>query len=96
MGDPSNCGVSVHVVDAGVDTGPIIAQARITPSPSDNYFTYHWLQLAASLPLLIRAVEDALSDQLATSKPSADISSRQYFHPTLWSYFWSGVSRGVW
>jgi phosphoribosylglycinamide formyltransferase 1 len=82
-GDLENCGVSVHVVDAGVDTGPIIAQARIAPSASDNYFTYHWLQLAAGLPLLIGAVEDALSGQLALSKPAAGVTSRQYYHPTF-------------
>jgi folate-dependent phosphoribosylglycinamide formyltransferase PurN len=95
-GDPKNCGVCVHVVDPGVDTGPIIAQARIVPSPADSYFTYHWLQLAAALPLLTRAIEEALSGRLVTCKPRADVVSRQYYHPTLWGYLWSGLSRGVW
>jgi phosphoribosylglycinamide formyltransferase 1 len=94
--DAENCGVSVHVVDAGVDTGLVIAQARIAPSSSDNYFTYHWLQLAAALPLLMRAVEDALSGRLVTSLPKADIASPQYYHPTLWGYLCSGLRRGVW
>jgi phosphoribosylglycinamide formyltransferase 1 len=95
-GDHTNCGVSVHVVDAGVDTGAIIAQARITPSRSDNYFTYQWLQLAAALPLLIPAVENALSGRLVTSSPRSDVSSGHYYHPTLWSYVSSGLQRGVW
>jgi methionyl-tRNA formyltransferase len=94
--DAANCGVSVHVVDAGIDTGPVIAQARIAPSSSDTYFTYHWLQLAAALPLLMCAVEDAMSGRLVTSVPKADIASRQYYHPTLWGYLWSGLRRGVW
>lgn len=95
-GDRANCGVTVHVVDSGVDTGPVVAQARINPSPADSYFTYHWLQLAAALPLLIRAVQDALADQLVTSKTVGAASSCQYYHPTLWGYVWTGWRRRVW
>jgi phosphoribosylglycinamide formyltransferase-1 len=95
-GDPENCGVSIHIVDAGVDTGAIIAQAHIRPSSSDSYFTYHWLQLAAALPPLLSAIEAALSDRLVTTVPDRQIVSRQYYHPTLWGYFWSAVRRGVW
>jgi folate-dependent phosphoribosylglycinamide formyltransferase PurN len=94
--DPEKCGVSVHVVEAGVDTGPIIAQARIAPSASDSYFTHHWLQLAAALPLLIKAIEDALSGRLLTKPASAGAVSRQCYHPTIWGYLWSGLRRGVW
>ncbi len=94
--DAENCGVTVHVVDAGVDTGPVIAQARISPSPADSYFTYHWLQLAAALPLLICAVQAALAGRLATIEPKRGVSSRQYYHPTLWGYLWTGLRRGVW
>lgn len=94
--DASNCGVTVHIVDAGIDTGPTIAQARIMPSPSDNYFTYHWAQLAVGLPLLIQAVEDALSGQLATSQPKMEGASILFSNPTLWGYIWTGLSRGVW
>ena len=87
-GDPENYGVSVHVVDSGVDTGAIIAQARIAPSASDSYFTYHWLQLAAALPLLIKDGHQAGKRGRAVS--------RQYYHPTIWGYLWSGLWRGVW
>jgi folate-dependent phosphoribosylglycinamide formyltransferase PurN len=95
-GDDANCGVTVHVVDDGIDTGPIIAQARITPTPSDSYFTYHWAQLAAALPLLIRAIEDARADRLATFRPKAETASRLFYHPTLWGYVWVGLRQGVW
>ncbi len=94
--DAAACGVTVHVVDAGVDTGPIIGQARINPSSADSYFTYHWLQLGAALPLLVRAVQDALAARLVASKPTGVVSSRQYYHPTLWGYLWTGMRRGVW
>jgi folate-dependent phosphoribosylglycinamide formyltransferase PurN len=94
--DAAACGVTVHVVDAGVDTGPIIAQARINPSSADSYFTYHWLQLGAALPLLVCAVQDALAGRLVMSKPRGVVSSRQYYHPTLWGYLWTALRRGVW
>lgn len=95
-GDKSNCGVTVHIVDAGIDTGAIVAQARISPSPVDNCFTYHWAQLSAALPLLIDAIESALSGQLQASRPPSDKQFLPYSHPTLWSYLWTGISRGRW
>jgi methionyl-tRNA formyltransferase len=95
-GDEQNCGVSVHVVDAGVDTGPVIAEARIHPSPSDNYTTYEWLQLEAALPLLLRAVQDAVNGDLASYRKPSDLPSRHYYHPTLWAYCSTAVRRGVW
>src|SRR5262245_21865165 len=94
--DAEHCGVTVHLVDPGIDTGPIIAQARIAPSRRDSYFTYHWSQLAAALPLVIRAIEDALAGRLSASPPPAEARSRLYYHPTLWGYLWGGLRRGVW
>ena len=58
--DPENCGVTVHLVDPGIDTGGILAQQRIEPGPHDNFVTYPYLQLAAGLPLLVEAVGSAL------------------------------------
>jgi folate-dependent phosphoribosylglycinamide formyltransferase PurN len=95
-GDPANCGVTVHLVDAGIDTGPIIAQARIQPSPADSYFTYHWPQLAAALPLLIQAIEDARAGRLTTIPPETERSARLFYHPTLWGYVGTGLRCGVW
>lgn len=95
-GEPENCGVTVHIVDAGVDTGAVVSQAPVRPSPADNYLTYPWLQLAAALPLLIAAIEDALAGRLVTVKPAEHGISRQFYHPTLWGYVWTGLRRGVW
>ena len=95
-GDAENCGVTVHVVDAGIDTGPIIAQARVKPTRSYSYFTYHWAQLAAALPLAIKAIEDALSGTLATHPTDYKSGSQLFYHPTLWTYVWIGIRRGVW
>ena len=37
----SESGCTVHIVDTGVDTGPIVAQARIPVQDDDNADTLH-------------------------------------------------------
>ncbi|QDA59333.1 formyl transferase [Hymenobacter jejuensis] len=83
--DRAHCGVSVHLVDPGIDTGAIIAQALIDPTPEDNFVTYPLLQLAAGLPLLKQAIRDALQGTLML-KPAPEGQSRLWSHPTLQEY----------
>jgi methionyl-tRNA formyltransferase len=84
-GDPAHCGVSVHVVDAGIDTGNIVAQAVIKPTKIDNFTTYPLLQLEAGLPLLKQAIRDALHGELPRQEPPAG-ESRLWSHPTIQQY----------
>ena len=91
--DPQGCGVTVHLVDPGIDSGPIISQARIHPTPQDNFASYPWLQLAAGLPLLKNAVQAALNDQLQTSTPTGP--SKLWYHPSLWEYLLVRLRRGI-
>jgi hypothetical protein len=58
--DLVNFGATVHLVDPGIDTGEVLYQVRLRPSGEDNYATFSNLQLAAALPLLVRAAEDAI------------------------------------
>jgi folate-dependent phosphoribosylglycinamide formyltransferase PurN len=83
--DPTHCGVSVHLVDAGIDTGGILYQALIGPTAEDNFTTYPLLQLAAGLPLLAQAVRDALAGTLRL-QPAPAGESRLWSHPTLSEY----------
>lgn len=94
QGDLANFGVTVHIVDAGIDTGAVIYQKRMTPEADDNYATFPYLQLAAGLPLLEMAAQDALAGTLATQ--SVDLPSRIWSHPTLWGYLWWGLKLGAW
>ena len=88
------CGVTVHEVDTGVDTGWILGQTRITPNGSDNFVTYGFLQIAAGLPLLKKAIRDACEGQLRPlSVPGGE--SRLWTHPTLGEYVYHRVKRGV-
>ena len=93
-GDEENAGVTVHLVDEGVDTGSILYQARVRFEPEDTIASYQHLQAAHALPLFTRAIEDAKNGRL--SPRAVDLPSRQYFPPTLWGYLATGLTRGVW
>lgn len=93
-GDEANFGATVHLVDAGVDTGDVLYQKRMTPSKSDMMHTYPLLQTSAATDIAIRAVEDALAGTLRPEK--ADGPSRQWYHPPIWTWVWNGLTRGIW
>ena len=83
--DAEHCGVSVHLVDAGIDTGGILHQALIQPTKEDNFATYPLLQLTVGLPLLIQAVRDALHGTLRL-QPAPLGTSHLWSHPTFFDY----------
>lgn len=86
-GDSDNAGVTIHLVDAGIDTGGVLYQAAFVADEDDNFTTYPLLQLEAGLPLLTKAVGDALSGKL---KPGSGIgASELFYHPTIWQYLWT-------
>jgi folate-dependent phosphoribosylglycinamide formyltransferase PurN len=93
-GDQDNFGVTVHLIDEGIDTGSVLYQARLLPKAYDNYSTYPWLQLTAALPLLERAAHDGMAGTLRVQK--VELPSRLWSHPTLWQYINTGWRSGVW
>lgn len=82
--DFDNCGVTVHLVDPGVDTGMILYQDTIQVSDRDNFNTYPYLQYAAAIPMMKQAVRDALNSQLQPK--TNDLPSKQWYHPTIFEY----------
>jgi methionyl-tRNA formyltransferase len=94
QGDREGCGVTVHQVDAGVDTGPILGQARISPQNDDNFVTYGLLQQAAGLPLLKKAIRSACEGHVAAMAPPSGIS-RSWTHPTLSEYLFNWFRCGI-
>ncbi len=83
-GEPEQCGVTVHLVDSGIDTGEIIAQKTIRPAADDSFETYLYLQTAAALPLLVNAVNAAVSDTIKTKSVSGE--SAVWYHPGFFQY----------
>jgi methionyl-tRNA formyltransferase len=92
--DPENAGVTIHLVDEGVDTGSVLYQARCAFDTADTISSYQYVQAARALPLFAQAVEDALNDRLQPRQVA--LPSRQWFPPTLGRYLATGLVRGVW
>ena len=49
-------GVTVHYIDAGIDTGPIIAQAQVSIDASDTEASLGRRQFEAAVPLILQTV----------------------------------------
>jgi folate-dependent phosphoribosylglycinamide formyltransferase PurN len=92
-GDAANCGVTVHLVDAGIDTGGVLAQATIPYTKQDNFITYPYLQLAEGLQLLKDVVQKMERGEKWEVKTG--VSSALWHHPTLWGYLWKRATKGV-
>lgn len=93
QGAPERCGVTIHRVDEGIDTGAVVSQAVIRPGIEDSFTTYQLLQWAAGVPLLVEAVVAAREGRLQ-SRPGTG-PSRLWSHPTLWGYLWARWTRSV-
>ena len=93
-GDDENAGVTVHLVDKGVDTGEVVYQAPVAFERRDNISTYQYVQLSTGMDLLGRAINDALAGRLRTTRVA--LPSKLWFPPTIWQYVWNGTVKGVW
>jgi phosphoribosylglycinamide formyltransferase-1 len=62
-------GVTIHVVDEGVDTGPHIAQSVVAVSPEDDELTLHERIKSVERNLLVQTVID-IAAKRSTSPPS--------------------------
>ncbi|HKR77517.1 MAG TPA: formyl transferase [Rhodanobacter sp.] len=91
--DAEHCGVTVHLVDTGVDTGGVLYQQRIHVEDSDGFNTYPLHQLAAGIPLMKQALHDVVDGTLASRDGVGP--SRLWYHPTLGQYLRHRFSRSV-
>lgn len=93
--DKENCGVTIHLVDEGIDTGGVLYQGIIDPAPDDNYYTYPFVQLLVGLPLMKKAVEDVLHNNMNPKKTGETNNNDVYYHPTIWEYLWNRIVKKV-
>jgi methionyl-tRNA formyltransferase len=94
-GEPENFGVTLHLVDLGVDTGPILATNRVPVAANDNMQTYMALMAARSQDLVVETMAKVLAGD-AKPLPKSPLPSKQYYAPTLGQYLSNGFKRGVW
>jgi len=92
--DVDNCGVTVHLVDKGIDTGGVLFQQKIQPTHADNFVTYGYLQVGEGVTLMRRAISDFMENQLKEI-PTRNSKSRLWYHPTIWFYFYKRTTKGV-
>lgn len=83
--DQANCGVTVHAIDKGIDTGAILAQGTIEVSKKDNFITYPYLQFEKAIELVKKVVPAVLSGT-AAYLPKPGGLSRLWYHPSIWQY----------
>ncbi len=91
--DFENCGVTVHLIDPGIDTGGIISQRTVRPSKKDNYCTYPHLQMREGLKCIEDAIEEIENDQIKIKHNN--LSSKLYYHPTITTYLYRRFFNGV-
>lgn len=92
--EPEKFGVTLHLVDEGVDTGSILAQATTLPTVNDNLASYALLQQIAAfdeLKKVLKTVERG--HRLSPQAPDHGVGT-QWTHPTLLQYA-IGRLRGV-
>lgn len=95
-GRPDLVGSTVHLVDAGIDTGLVLRQATFGATRRDSFATYPFLHLAAGVPPLIDVVNEVLAGkQLVGHQPMDCGQSQLWYHPTLWGYLSKRSHRGV-
>ena len=87
--------MTLHLVDLGVDTGPILATNQIEPAANDNLQTYMALMAAKSQDLVADTMARVLAGE-AKPLPPSTLPSAQYYAPTLGQYLSNGLKRGVW
>jgi methionyl-tRNA formyltransferase len=77
-------GVSVHLVDAGIDTGAILLREEIALAPSDTFASLRRKHQEVAARLLVSACLQ-LRDGAAQPRPQAPGDGRQYYrmHPAL-------------
>lgn len=84
-GDADNCGVTVHMVNTGIDTGDVIRQKQIKPEKKDNFVTYPYIQMGEGIRLELEVLEKfEKTGEIDVQK--VELPSMIWSHPTIWQY----------
>jgi folate-dependent phosphoribosylglycinamide formyltransferase PurN len=92
--DAENCGVTIHKVDTGIDTGEIIYQEKINLSNKDNFVTYPYIQNGLGIKLIERAIDDFYKNEIKYYQKT-NVNSKLYSHPTFSEYIYNLIFKNV-
>jgi folate-dependent phosphoribosylglycinamide formyltransferase PurN len=84
--DWENSGVTIHLVDNGIDTGGILAQSAIGISPDDNPRTLVLKQYNIGIQMMLETIEQVARGNAAIIE-RPDLDSRLHSSPTLTAWF---------
>ncbi len=91
--DRENCGVTVHLVDKGIDTGGILYQEVITITDDDDFNSYPYLQIAEAIPLMKNAISDVGNNIVKIKQVT--LPSKLWSHPTIFQYVYARIIHHV-
>ncbi|WP_165218908.1 formyl transferase [Affinirhizobium pseudoryzae] len=92
--EEENFGATLHLVDAGTDTGATLAEIRVKPAPDDTISTYPLLLTAAGTQATVEVLSNVLDRTAQPYSPSGRSVLR--FPPPVWTYLFHGLSRNIW
>ncbi len=93
-GDEENCGVTIHLVDPGIDTGSILKQSRVFPDKKDNFVTYPYHQYGIATKMMKEVLLNIQKKKLSPFKKD-NVESNLYYHPTFTGYIKNLILKGV-
>jgi folate-dependent phosphoribosylglycinamide formyltransferase PurN len=82
QGEPQNVGVTVHYIDRGIDTGPIIHQQRVPVYADDSLATIYVRCIRQGAELYARAIADIANGSVQTIV-RAGVQSRAFLSVDL-------------
>lgn len=92
--DAANFGATLHLVDAGTDTGGTLYEVRTLPDDGDFIATYPLVLTVAAIDITLQSVEDAVHGRLRPFQPEGPSILR--YPPTLWAWLANGFRRKIW
>lgn len=93
--DLEHCGVTLHYVDNGIDTGNVIGHSLVKPTNQDSFVTYPFLQLKKGIELLELFLKNYKNGDTNQIFKIYVEESKQYYHPTIFKYFFHLIYKGV-
>ncbi len=92
--DIENCGVTIHFIDKGIDTGEIISQEKININSLDNFITYPIHQYGIGITLFREALKKIKNGE-EIIRIKATGKSNLFYHPTVTGYIYNRVFKKI-